>query len=119
MVLFTTHYMDETEDLSKRIIMPYKGRIVADLDTPSMPALGKSVLVKANSPGVASELLECTEVDEVIWLSSAAGEPTRTSRRVRSRTWDSDSLLRRLVTETDAIDFTVQHAKLDDIFISV
>ena len=118
-VLFTTHYMDEAEDFSKRIIMLHKGRIMADLDTPSMLALSKSVLVEANFPGAAPELSERTEVDEVTWLSSAAGEPAGTSRRVRLRTRDSDSLLRHLVTETDATDFTVQRAKLDDIFISM
>lgn len=77
------------------------------------------MLVEANFPGAAPELSERTEVDEVTWLSSAAGEPAGTSRRVRLRTRDSDSLLRHLVTETDATDFTVQRAKLDDIFISM
>lgn len=119
-ILFTTHYMDEAEDFAERIIMLHKGRILADLDTPSMLALNESSLVEANFSDGAAKLSHRADVDEITVLNGSSDRQLGASgQRVRLRTKDSDALLRYLVTETDACDVTVQRAKLDDIFISL
>ncbi|EFK54550.1 ABC transporter ATP-binding protein [Corynebacterium genitalium ATCC 33030] len=90
-IIFSTHYLEEAENLAERIIVLDRGELIADGPTDSLTAGADKKRVTAQS---SQGLIDVT-------------------------TQDSDSYARKLLTETDAHDLTVTRTSLEDSFIAL
>lgn len=90
-IIFSTHYLEEAENLAERIIVLDRGELIADGPTDSLTAGADKKRVTAQS---SQGLIDVT-------------------------TQDSDSYARKLLTETDAHDLTITRTSLEDSFIAL
>ncbi|MCQ4625955.1 ABC transporter ATP-binding protein [Corynebacterium sp. CCUG 69979] len=90
-IIFSTHYLEEAENLAERIIVLDRGELIADGPTDSLTAGADKKRVTAQS---SQGLIDVT-------------------------TSDADSYARKLLTETDAHDLTVTRTSLEDSFIAL
>ncbi|WKK61055.1 ABC transporter ATP-binding protein [Corynebacterium sp. P3-F1] len=90
-IIFSTHYLEEAENLAERIIVLDRGELIADGPTDSLTAGANKKRVTAQS---SQGLIDVT-------------------------THDSDSYVRKLLTETDAHDLTITRTSLEDSFIAL
>ena len=88
-IIFSTHYLEEAENLAERIIMLDKGVVIADGPTDQLTKDANKKRVTARS---SQGLIDVT-------------------------TDDADSLARELLTETDAHDLTITRTTLEDTFV--
>ena len=109
-ILFATHYLDEADTYADRIVMIRKGEVVADGTPSQVRGLASGRLVRAVLPGA----------DQVA-LAALPGVVSVQQRgeSVTIECSDSDSVLRHLVTRTDAHDFEVTSRNLEDAFIAL
>lgn len=103
-ILFSTHYLEEAEQMARRIVILDKGQVIAD--------------------GSATELREATGwnwVSAVVDKQYAQQVPGAEYRdgTLTVRTGNSDELVRWLLTETDARNLTVTPSTLEDTFIEL
>lgn len=103
-ILFSTHYLEEAEQMARRIVILDKGQVIAD--------------------GSATELREATGwnwVSAVVDKQYAQQVPGAEYRdgTLSVRTGKSDELVRWLLTETDARNLTVTPSTLEDTFIEL
>jgi ABC-2 type transport system ATP-binding protein len=109
-VLFATHYLDEADAYADRIVLVRHGTIVAEGSPARLKAMASGRTVRATLPGADQARL--------------AGLPGVTAVEVRGdtvllQTHDSDAVLRRLLTETDARDVEVTSRNLEDAFVAL
>jgi ABC-2 type transport system ATP-binding protein len=109
-VVFATHYLDEADAYADRIVLVRQGTVVADGTPAQLKAMAAGRTVRATLPGADQAAL--------------AGLPGVTSVEVRGDTViltarDSDAVLRRLLTETDARDVEVTSRNLEDAFVAL
>lgn len=90
-IIFSTHYLEEAENLAERIIVLDRGELIADGPTDSLTAGANKKRVTAQS---SQGLIDVT-------------------------THDSDSYVRKLLTKTDAHDLTITRTSLEDSFIAL
>jgi ABC-2 type transport system ATP-binding protein len=109
-VLFATHYLEEADAYSDRIVLLRRGRVVADGTAAEIRALsvGRSVRATMSQPDeTALRALPGVRTVEV------RGE------RVLIQTTQSDAVARQLLTKTDAHDVEVVAHNLEDAFLAL
>lgn len=109
-VLFATHYLEEADAYSDRIVLLRRGRVVADGTAAEIRALslGRSVRATMSHPDeTALRALPGVRAVEV------RGE------RVLIQTTQSDAVARQLLTKTDAHDVEVVAHNLEDAFLAL
>lgn len=109
-VLFATHYLEEADSYSDRIVLLRRGRVVAD-GTPAeirSLSLGRSVRATMSNPNEAA-------------LRAMPGVRSVEVRgqRVLVQTTDSDAVARQLLNSTDAHDLEVVAHNLEDAFLAL
>jgi ABC-2 type transport system ATP-binding protein len=109
-VVFATHYLDEADANADRIVLVRHGSIVAEGTPAQLKAMAAGRTIRATLPGADQAAL--------------AGLPGVTSVEVRGETVllqarDSDTVLRRLLTETAARDVEVTSHNLEDAFVAL
>ena len=118
-VLFTTHYLDEAEELCDRVAIIDHGRIVAT-GTPreliAQSAGLQSVVLSTSRPLPRGKLAALPGVRDVV---SDADEPT--ARFSTTNAMETLAALTRLLTESRAelLDLHVHKATLEDVFLGL
>lgn len=117
-VLLSTHHMDEATRLCDRVGIVVEGRLVA-LDTPE--AL---ILARDAETVVSFDVAEDADLERLSLLEAVDGfevETTTSGRRVRVRTGDPDTLIRKLsfVPGLSARRIDVARGSLEDLFIEL
>jgi ABC-2 type transport system ATP-binding protein len=110
-VLFSTHYLEEADEIADRFVLIDRGRVVADGPTTAIRAMAAARTVRCTLPGAdraaLAELPGATNVE-------VHGDA------VLVRTTDSDATLRALVTGyPQARDIEVAAAALTDAFLAL
>ena len=90
-IIFSTHYLEEAENLAERIIVLDNGQVIADGPTDRLTADANKKRVTAQS---SQGLIDVT-------------------------TSNADSYARKLLNETDAHDLTITRTSLEDSFIAL
>lgn len=90
-IIFSTHYLEEAENLAERIIVLDNGQVIADGPTDRLTADANEKRVTAQS---SQGLIDVT-------------------------TSNADSYARKLLNETDAHDLTITRTSLEDSFIAL
>jgi ABC-2 type transport system ATP-binding protein len=115
-VVFATHYLDEADSFSDRIVIMNSGRIIAD----GTPSEVKSVVSgRTVSFTVASTTRPGTDVAQFANLPGVTGVDARGSR-ISLHSEDSDATLRALLgAATSAIDIEITPRTMDDAFMAL
>ena len=109
-VVFATHYLEEADAYADRVVFMSKGQIVADGTAAEVKSLTSGRTIRATLPGAeAMSLHAIAGVDEV----EVRGDT------VLIHTADSDTVARRLLTETAAHDLEITSRGLEDAFIAL
>jgi len=108
--LFATHYLEEADAYADRIVLMSKGRIVADGTPSRIKALASGRTVSATLPRANRELL--------LSMPGVASVEIN-GDRVVVHAGDSDTVARRLLTETEAFDLEITTHNLEDAFIEL
>ncbi len=106
-VILTTHYLEEAETLSDRVVVMAKGRVIAQGCVTEMRAL------------VARKRFSCPSVIAVVDIKSWTGvvAAIRENDRVHVTTVDAETLVRRLLaTDQGLSHLEVKQASLADAF---
>jgi len=109
-VVFATHYLEEADAYSDRIVLLRRGRVVADGTAAEIRSLsvGRSVrATMANPDDAALRALPGVRSVEV------------RGQRVLIQTTESDAVVRQLLTKTDAHDVEVIAHNLEDAFLAL
>ena len=108
-IIFSTHYLQEADDISDRIILFHKGRIIADAE----PNLIKKQLTKQSVSFISEQ-----DIPEKIFLQEAfVTEVYKQDSRTHIVTDDTDAVLRTIfTTNLDVSDIRVEKGRLDDAF---
>jgi ABC-2 type transport system ATP-binding protein len=110
-VVFSTHYLEEADEMADRIVLLNAGRVVADGTAAAIRAVASYRVVRCTLPGVA---------DAALRELPAVGELERRGDVVVLRSGDSDRLLRALLDRyPDARDVEVTAAPLADAFLAL
>jgi ABC-2 type transport system ATP-binding protein len=110
-VVFSTHYLEEADEMADRIVLMNGGKVVADGTAAAIRAVASYRVVRCTLPGVAEPVLR--ELPGV-------GELERRGDTVVIRSGDSDRLLRALLDRhPDARDIEVTAAPLADAFLAL
>lgn len=110
-VLFSTHYLEEADEMADRIVLLNAGRVVADGTAAAIRAVASYRVVRFTLSAVADPApLELPAVNEL----------ERRGDTVVIRSGDSDQLLRALLARyPDARDIEVTAAPLADAFLAL
>ena len=109
-VLFATHYLEEADRYADRIVLVSHGQIVADGSGAEVKALAAGRTVRATVDNVdPDDIARFPGVDSV----DVQGNTVVVHAR------DSDSLVRYLLTETDAHDIEITTAGLESAFLTL
>lgn len=109
-IIFSTHYLQEADNIATRILLFHKGKVVADSspETIKRNMLKQTVSFKLNGPFLQRELL--LNRDEVVGVVEEKG-------RVSIVTHNSDAVLAILFAEKmDVSDITIEKGSLEDAF---
>ena len=110
-VLFSTHYLEEADEMADRIVLLNAGTVVADGTAAAIRAVASYRVVRCTLPGVA---------DAALRELPAVGELDRRGDVVVLRSGDSDRLLRALLERyPEARDVEVTAAPLADAFLAL
>ncbi|MGA8114271.1 MAG: ABC transporter ATP-binding protein [Actinocatenispora sp.] len=110
-VLFSTHYLEEADEMADRIVLINQGRVVADGPTTAIKAMTAARLVRCTLPGA--------DRDELAALPGVSTVEVR-GDSVLLRCADSDATLRALLSRyADARDIDVTSAPLADAFLAL
>jgi ABC-2 type transport system ATP-binding protein len=109
-VIFATHYLEEADLYSDRIVLVRQGSIVADGTSAQIKAMASGRMVRATWPDPQRDLL--------------SGLPGVESVEVRGdsvvvRGDDSDGVARFLLTRTPAHDLEISSSNLEDAFVAL
>ena len=109
-VLFATHYLDEADSYADRVVLLRSGRIVAD---------GTAAQIKATVSGrTIRATLGQADLAGLAALDGVRDVETR-GDVVLLQCADSDSVLRHLLTQTDAHDIEVSSPDLEDAVLAL
>lgn len=109
-IIFSTHYLQEADNIATRILLFHKGKVVADSspETIKRKMLKQTVSFKLDGPFPQRELL--LNRDEVVDVVEEKG-------RVSIVTHNSDAVLAILFAEKmDVSDITIEKGSLEDAF---
>jgi ABC-2 type transport system ATP-binding protein len=110
-VLFSTHYLEEADEMADRIVLLNAGTVVADGTAAAIRAVASYRVVRCTLPGVA---------DAAVRELPAVREVERRGDTVVIRSGDSDRLLRALLERyPEARDVEVTAAPLADAFLAL
>ncbi len=110
-VLFATHYLEEADAVSHRIVVLDEGRVVADGTAAEIKSrvAGRTVAVAADS----------VDIDTVAALPDVA-RIERSGSRILLHTAESDRLLRLLLdSQPDVREIEICSARLEDAFLAL
>ncbi len=109
-IVFATHYLEEADAYSDRIVLISKGQIVADGTAAAVKALASGRTVRATLPGADLAALRAMPgVDKV----EVRGDT------VLVHSGDTDAVARRLLNETSAHNLEITSRGLEDAFIAL
>jgi len=110
-VLFSTHYLEEADEVADRIVLIAAGRVVADGPTTEIRAVAAARLIRATIPGVDAGHLRSLPGVTTVDLHGST---------VSLRSTDSDTTLRTLLSAyPTARDFDVTAAPLADAVLAL
>jgi ABC-2 type transport system ATP-binding protein len=113
-IIFATHYLEEADQYSDRVIMMAKGRVVADGPTAQVRALVAGEVVSCRFADIASAEAAVSLIDDL------ADHVERQAAGLTIATTRSDEVLERLImADTGATDFRVADRGIEDAFISL
>jgi len=109
-VLFATHYLEEADAYSDRILLLRHGRVVADGTSSEIKAMAAGRTVRATLPGASEAVLTNVPGAENV---EVRGET------VLVHSSDSDATARYLLTQTAARDLEITARGIEDAFIAL
>jgi ABC-2 type transport system ATP-binding protein len=109
-VIFATHYLEEADLYSDRIVLVRNGSIVADGTSAEIKAMGSGRTVRATLPGARRDELASLPGVESVELRGDT---------VMIRGADSDAVARHLLTQTAARDLEISSSNLEDAFVAL
>jgi len=110
-VLFSTHYLEEADEMADRIVVLDRGRVVADGSAAAIRAAAGARQVRCTLPDVA---------DDVLAALPGVSTVERHGAVVLLRCADSDALVRALlVSYPEAADIEVAAAPLSEAFLTL
>ena len=109
-VIFATHYLEEADLYSDRIVLVRNGSIVADGTSAEIKAMGSGRTVRATLPGARR--------DELAQLPGVESVEVR-GDTVMVRGANSDAVARHLLTQTAARDLEISSSNLEDAFVAL
>jgi ABC-2 type transport system ATP-binding protein len=122
-VLYTTHYMQEADDLSDRLAIIHKGKKVADgTPTEVRGALGDSRVVEMTTSGDASKVIASLKDHPLVSKVSLHNErPGFTLLRIQARQslTSVSQLAAVLPPEVDVRSVQLVQPSLEDVFVSL
>lgn len=108
-IIFSTHYLQEADDVAQRIILFNKGKVIADEKPENLKAnlLKQSVSFVMNGPFLKETFLQWSYVSDVYMKGD----------RVFIVTSDSDLVLSTIFTEQlDVHDIAIEKGRLEEVF---
>jgi ABC-2 type transport system ATP-binding protein len=109
-VIFATHYLEEADSYADRIVFIRRGRIVADGTAAEVKAMASGRMIRATLPGAShAELAAIPGVDSAEVRGDAIVLHSR----------DTDTVARRLLTETAARDVEITSRNLEQAFLTL
>ena len=119
-IVITTHYLDEADALSDRLVVIDHGKIVASDTQKNLKAqvAGDLVVLELARPGDAAQAAQALE------RAGAEGEVEVADARVSARVPSAGAALPGLVSTLDAAGIALEsldvtHPTLDDVFLSI
>jgi ABC-2 type transport system ATP-binding protein len=109
-VIFATHYLEEADLYSDRIVLVRNGSVVADGTSSQIKAMASGRTVRATLPGVRH--------DDLAHLPGVESVELR-GDTVLIRGGDSDAVARYLLTSTSARDLEISSSNLEDAFVAL
>jgi ABC-2 type transport system ATP-binding protein len=109
-VLFATHYLEEADAYSDRIVLLRHGRVVADGTSSEIKAMAAGRTVRATLPGASETALTNVPGAETV---EVRGET------VLVHSSNSDATARYLLTQTAARDLEITARGIEDAFIAL
>jgi ABC-2 type transport system ATP-binding protein len=109
-VIFATHYLEEADLYSDRIVLVRNGSVVADGTSSQIKAMASGRTVRATLPGVRQDDLARLPGVESVELRGDT---------VLIRGGDSDAVARYLLTSTPARDLEISSSNLEDAFVAL
>jgi ABC-2 type transport system ATP-binding protein len=109
-VIFATHYLEEADLYSDRIVLVRTGSIVADGTSAEIKAMASGRTVRATLPGARPDDLALLPGVESVELRGDT---------VVVRGADSDAVARHLLTQTAARDLEISSSNLEDAFVAL
>lgn len=108
-IIFSTHYLQEADDISDRIILFHEGRVIADAE----PDLIKKQLTKQSVSFITEH-----SISEKMFLQEAfVTDVFKKDERVHVITDDTDAVLQTIFTSNlNVSDIRVEKGRLDDAF---
>src|SRR5690606_15993529 len=108
-IIFSTHYLQEADDISDRIILFHRGRIIADEE----PNLIKKQLIKQS----VSFISEQDFLEKIFLQEAFVTDVYKKESRTYIVTDDTDAVLRTIFSSNlDVSDIRVEKGRLDDAF---
>jgi ABC-2 type transport system ATP-binding protein len=109
-VIFATHYLEEADLYSDRIVLVRNGSVVADGTSSQIKAMASGRTVRATLPGIRH--------DDLAGLPGVESVELR-GDTVLIRGGDSDAVARYLLTSTPARDLEISSSNLEDAFVAL
>jgi ABC-2 type transport system ATP-binding protein len=109
-IIFATHYLEEADAYADRIVLISKGQIVADGTAAEVKGLASGRTIRATLPGADAAALRA--------IPGVNGVDVR-GDTVLIRSSDTDSVARRLLTQTLARDLEITARGLEEAFIAL
>jgi ABC-2 type transport system ATP-binding protein len=109
-VIFATHYLEEADLYSDRIVLVRQGAVVADGTSSQIKAMASGRTVRATLPGARDDDLSHLPGVESVELRGDT---------VVVRCRDSDAVARHLLTATAARDLEISSSNLEDAFVAL
>ena len=108
-IIFSTHYLQEADDISDRIILFHEGKVIADAE----PDLIKKQLTKQSVSFITEQ-----SISEKMFLQEAfVTDVFKKDERVHIITDDTDAVLQTIFTSNlNVSDIRVEKGRLDDAF---
>jgi ABC-2 type transport system ATP-binding protein len=111
-VIFATHYLEEADLYSDRIVLVRQGSIVADGTSSQIKAMASGRMVRATWPDADADKARLESLPGV-----ESVEVRGDSVLIRGR--DSDDVARYLLNQTPARDLEISSSNLEDAFVAL